>query len=84
MWLGVLMKVLITTKPTDLVKQPAVGSSILGSSLIAIVKLDLLLEEVDDRQIYVILSQVAFQQDFTLQRKRLLLQIYWILDDDNN
>lgn len=69
MWLGVLMKVLITTKPTDLVKQPAVGSSILGSSLIAIVKLDLLLEEVDDRQIYVILSAVSFPTRFHSTKK---------------
>ena len=69
MWLGVLMKVLITTKPTDLVKQPTVGSSIMGSSLIAIVRLDLLLEEVDERQIYVILSAVSFPTGFHSTKK---------------
>ena len=72
MWLGVLMKALITTEPTDSVKQPVVGSytsSAIGSSLVTIVGLDLLLEEVDEGQIYIILSAVSFPTGFHSTRK---------------
>lgn len=41
----------------------------MGSSLIAVVKLDLLLEEVDERQIYVILSAVSFPTGFRSTKK---------------